>query len=121
MYEDYMAAMKRAQMNRRNRMLQRRNQMAQGNAYGQYGMGNPMNREQYLNRVPRGTMPEMTTDPVAPLQQMGNQQSNFPQMGNQMNGGGQDLQPLDRNPYSPTGGNGFNLNNMLRRKRPTYY
>lgn len=41
-------------------------------------------------------------------------------MRDQMNNGGQDLQPQDRNPYSPTGGNGFNLNNMLRRKRNEY-
>ena len=34
-----------------------------------------------------------------------------------MNNGGADLPPQDGNPYSPTGGQGFNLNNMLRGKR----
>ena len=43
------------------------------------------------------------------------------QMREQMNNGGQDLPPQDRNPYSPTGGQGFNLNNMLRKKRNNYY
>lgn len=37
-----------------------------------------------------------------------------------MNNGGADLPPQDGNMYSPTGGNGFNLNNMLRRKRNEY-
>lgn len=34
-----------------------------------------------------------------------------------MNSGGADLPPQDGNPYSPTGGQGFNLNNMIRRRR----
>lgn len=34
-----------------------------------------------------------------------------------MNSGGADLPPQDGNPYSPTGGQGFNLANMIRRRR----
>ena len=41
-------------------------------------------------------------------------------MNEQMNNGGQDLPPQDGNMYSPTAGQGFNLNNMLRRKRNEY-
>jgi len=41
-------------------------------------------------------------------------------MREQMNNGGQDLPPQDGNMYSPTAGQGFNLNNMLRRQRNEY-
>ena len=51
----------------------------------------------------------------------GNEQGQGQGLGGMMNSGGEDLPPQDRNPFSPTAGQGFNLNNMLRRKRREYF
>ena len=84
-------------------------QPSYGQPYGSQDYGMPQTREPHPYGQPMGQSQQ-------PSQGFGQGQP-F----GQMNGGGQDLQPLDRNPYSPTQGQGFNLQNMMRRKRPTYY
>ena len=82
-----------------------------------YRVGSPM---PYTN--PQATQAPWAQRQAAPYQQQSMQQPyQNAAFGSMNNLGGENLPPLDRNPYSPTQGQGFNLKNMLRKNRPTYY
>ena len=75
-------------------------------------------REQMMRGL-QGMQGEIPTTPPQSNQSVDQPMQNMAQ--GMMNNGGQDsLPPQDGNPYSPTAGQGWNLNNMLRRKRQTY-
>ena len=80
--------------------------MQQPYQQSQFGMS------QYLNREGAARAGNPTQSPVSNV-------DNTTMRGDNL--GGENLPPLDRNPYSPTQGQGFNLKNMLRKNRPTYY
>ena len=83
---------------------------------GPYDPGyNKQPMSQYLNREGAARAGNPTQYPQSPVSNV----DNTTMRGDNL--GGENLPPLDRNPYSPTQGQGFNLENMLRKNRPTYY
>ena len=122
--------MQRADMERKRRMQGLaglgQNQMAYQNANqnAMFQRPQPMNRNQYMamgqNRQPQMNQSRPQQSQYGQMSPM-NQSQYMQRSGAQSQMGGYDLPPMDRNPYSPTGGQGFNLDNMYRRKRPTYF
>jgi hypothetical protein len=99
------------------RRAQRKQQRAQGlPMLGQYQQSPQQTQAQAAYPT---QLPPQAASPAPFMNNGGEDQltSQPPAMNPMMNNGGADLPPQDGNPYSPTAGQGFNLNNMLRNKR----
>ena len=108
-YVERLRRMRQMQQMRRQAMLGQRQQQGIGSPQGLGGLRsqpapNPM---AYQNANQNAAFQQPQPVPQAIPQPMGNN-------------GGADIPPMGGNPYSPTMGQGWNLQNMIRRNRQNY-
>lgn len=112
---------------RRMRQMQMQRQMAMRNQRAQQGIGSPQglgglrpqpapNQMGYQNANPNAAF----NRPQQPVQQPMGGPAGQPMGGPTGNTGGAQIPPMGGNPYSPTMGQGWNLQNMIKRNRQNY-